>query len=140
MPAGTASASPPGPAPARVLPVCARRHARPLPRWCDHDHRAGWPAHWQVSAGCATTGIMNRTGPPDVAGVQPFDRRPIMAERIRPRLRTQRAVAGALLPVATAVLLVIALNRPVHRGGGSLTAVTAAVIACWALAAVVCAW
>jgi signal transduction histidine kinase len=83
---------------------------------------------------------MNRTGPSDVAGVLHPDRHPIMAERIRPRLRTQRAVAGALLPVATAILLVIALNRPAHRGGGSLTAVTAAVIACWALAAVVCAW
>ncbi len=83
---------------------------------------------------------MNRTGPPDLAGVQHLDLHPIMAERPVPRLRTQRAVAGVLVPAATVALLVIALRSPVHRGGTGLTAVTAAVIACWALAAVTCAW
>jgi signal transduction histidine kinase len=83
---------------------------------------------------------MNRTGPPDLAGVQHLDRHPIMAERSVPRLRIQRAVAGVLVPAATVVLLVIALRTPVHRGGTGLTAVTAAVIACWTLAAVTCAW
>ncbi|HEY2522063.1 MAG TPA: GAF domain-containing sensor histidine kinase [Streptosporangiaceae bacterium] len=63
-----------------------------------------------------------------------------MAERSVPRVRTQRAVAGLLVPAATAALLVVALRSPVPGGGTGLAAVTAAVIACWALAAVVCAW
>ena len=74
---------------------------------------------------------MNRIGPPDIADVLPADRHPIFNDVSAPRLRTQRAVAGALLPLATAVLLVLALRSPVQGGGDTgLTAVTAAVIAC----------
>jgi signal transduction histidine kinase len=83
---------------------------------------------------------MNRTGPPGTAGVLRADRPPILMERIPPRPRIQRAVAGALLPAATVALLVAALRSPVRGGGTGLAAVTAALIACWALAAVVCAW
>jgi signal transduction histidine kinase len=84
---------------------------------------------------------MNRIGPRDIADVLPADRHPIFNDVAAPRLRTQRAVAGVLLPLATAILLVLALRSPVRGGGGTgLTAVTAAVIACWALAAAACAW
>jgi len=48
---------------------------------------------------------MNRIGPPDIADVLPADRHPIFNDVAAPRLRTQRAVAGVLLPLATAVLL-----------------------------------
>jgi signal transduction histidine kinase len=67
---------------------------------------------------------------------------PDLTTAVPPRrsARTERAIAGVLLPAATAALLVIALRASVPGGVTGAVAVTAVLIACWALTAVVCAW
>ena len=103
-------------------PVFPRAGAEPAPKG---------PAPGQLSPGEPAPGQPATGAQPSlIATAVPPGRSP----------RARRAVAGVLLPAATAGLLVAALRTSAPGGVTGAVAVTAVLIACWALAAVVCAW